>query len=196
MTATLIIDPAPALMDQILFERRRFISQKDPKDYWSEFDYEIAEEQLEALSADPEQDVSQYYILEQYFYDPYLAANEYLPTNVPNGFTVGSVKYLKVDGWVDDLSEFDGVDKPNADPSQAIVYEDKITKDGYYVVVVNFDGKGNYTDITPVKTLIRADTIEDFSTWEFLIYDEDWVNPNTGEATGAFMESYIGTCVS
>ena len=181
MTATLIIDPAPAPMGQISFERRRFISQKSRKDDTSQEEWD---RYLQSQEEDPSSDYSS--ILKMYYYDPYLAANEYLPANIPDGFSISSVKFKKVDGWIDDLSSYNG---------EGEGYIDKIVEDGYYVIVVNFDGGGNYTGVTSVSTLIRANTINSFSNWELKVYDEEWRNPDTGEVSGAFMDYHVGACV-
>ena len=160
MTATLIIDPAIAQMDQIVFERRRFISVVRNKD--------------EAYEEDSD-------------YNPYLVANEYRPENVPVGFAM-TVEYKKTNDWQADL----------ASETEEEPYISKITEDGYYVVKVTFDGGKNYSDDNPtVKTVIRVDTIDndDISTWEQLVYDALWVNPETGNTTGVFMDYYTGVCV-
>ena len=159
MTATLIIDPAVAQMDQIVFERRRFISI-------------VVEKGLEDDDFD--------------FYDPYLVANEYRPSNVPTGFAM-TVEYLKTDNWQADLA---------SDPENA-QYKNAITEDGYYIVKVTFDGGKNYVDEKPVvKTVVRVDTIDndDISTWEQLVFDSLWVNPETGSTTGVFMDFFTGAC--
>ncbi len=152
MTATLIIDPAPARMDKITFERRRYLSRE----------------------GDAYLDM-----------DPYLGANAYRPENIPDGLTVSSVKYYKTDGWVDDLTDYNGVGDG---------YIEKITEDGYYVVVVNFDGDGNYTDISPAKTLIRTTTVSDFVLYNNYIYDADYVDPQTGNNTGMFYNYSFKVC--
>ncbi|MBR1747808.1 MAG: hypothetical protein IJ735_06340 [Clostridia bacterium] len=160
MTATLIIDPAVAQMDQIVFERRRFISLVRDKN--NEYD-------------------------EDSDYDPYLVANEYRPSNVPVGFAM-TVEYKKTNDWQADL----------ANEMEEGPYIREITEDGYYVVKVTFDGGKNYSDDKPtVKTVIRVDTIDndDISTWEQLVFDDLWVNPETGNTTGVFMDYYTGSCV-
>ena len=160
MTATLIIDPAVAQMDQIVFERRRFISIVAEKYY----DYDDGMD----------------------WYDPYLVANEYRPDNVPVGFAM-TVEYKKTTDWQTDLTS-----ETDEGP-----YVDQITEDGYYVVKVTFDGGKNYVDEKPTaKTVIRVDTIDndDISTWEQLVFDSLWVNPETGNTTGVFMDYYSGTC--
>ena len=162
MTATLIIDPAIAQMDQIVFERRRFISIVAEKDH----DYENDEFDS---------------------YDPYLVANEYRPDNVPVGFAM-AVEYKKTTDWQADL-----MGETDEGP-----YIDRITEDGYYVVKVTFDGGKNYVDEKPTaKTVIRVDTLDndDISTWEQLVFDNLWVNPQTGNTTGVFMDYYTGACV-
>lgn len=162
MTATLIIDPAIAQMDQIVFERRRFISIVAEKDH----DYENDEFDS---------------------YDPYLVANEYRPDNVPVGFAM-TVEYKKTNDWQTDL----------ASETDEGLYIDRIVEDGYYVVKVTFDGGKNYSDDKPtVKTVIRVDTLDndDISTWEQLVFDSLWVNPETGNTTGVFMDYYSGACV-
>ena len=161
MTATLIIDPAVAQMDQIVFERRRFISV-------------VVEKGLE-YSDDPDS------------YNPYRVANEYRPDNVPVGFAM-NVEYKKTDNWQADL----------ASETDEGPYINKITEDGYYVVKVTFDGGKNYVDEKPtVKTVIRVDTLDNdyISTWEQLVFDDLWVNPETGNTTGVFMDYYSGVCV-
>ena len=165
LTATLIIDPATAPMDTIVFERRRYISQNT--EVYESVSYEFWPEEWKR-------------------YDPYLAVNSHRPENVPEGLTVKSVKYLKTDGWVSDLSAYDGVGEQ---------YKDKITEDGYYIVVVEFDGHGNYTGISPVRTQVRATTVKMFTTWDLMVYDEDWSNPETNERTGVFQRYYEGSCV-
>lgn len=160
MTATLIIDPAVAQMDQISFERRRFISLVRDKN--NEYD-------------------------EDSDYDPYLVANEYRPSNVPVGFAM-TVEYKKTNDWQADL----------ANEMEEGPYISEITEDGYYVVKVTFDGGKNYSDDKPtVKTVIRVDTIDndDISTWEQLVFNDLWVNPETGNTTGVFMDYYSGACV-
>ena len=160
MTATLIIDPAVAQMDQIVFERRRFISV-------------VQEKGLQYDDDDPEA------------YNPYRVANEYRPENVPVGFEM-TVTYKKTDDWQTDLASDD-----------ATGFVDRITEDGYYVVKIVFDGGKNYVDDKPtVKTVIRVDTIDndDVTTWEQLVFDDQWVNPETGNATGVFMDYYTGAC--
>lgn len=159
MTATLIIDPALAQMDQIVFERRRFISI-------------VYEKGL--VYDDPD------------LYNPYRVANEYRPSNVPVGFAM-TAAYKKTDDWQADLASEDDTG-----------FVDQITEDGYYVVKVTFDGGKNYSDDKPtVKTVIRIDTLDndDISTWEQLVFDDTWVNPETGNATGVFMDYYSGACV-
>ena len=178
MTATMIIDPAPAPMDQITFERRRFISQKSTRNQWSQAEWD------EILS-DPE---NNRYLAAVYYYDPYLAAKEYVPQNVPKGLEIASVKYKETAGWVDDLSAYDG-------EGDSYVGRDGLDHDGYYVVVVTFDGGKNYTGVSQIKTLIRVDTIGSLSNLKDMVYDATWVNPETKEATGAFMKAYIGACV-
>lgn len=161
MTATLIIDPAVAQMDQVVFERRRFISV-------------VVEKGLE-YSDDPDS------------YNPYRVANEYRPDNVPVGFAM-TVEYKKTDNWQADL----------ASETDEGPYINKITEDGYYVVKVTFDGGKNYVDEKPtVKTVIRVDTLDNdyISTWEQLVFDDLWVNPETGNTTGVFMDYYSGVCV-
>ncbi len=180
MTATIIIDPIPAKMDMITFERRRFISQRNIKDdfppeYWN-YIFQHSEEQSAEERAN---------YLKVFYFDPYRAANEYRPQNIPDGLKVKDVKYKKVDGWIDDLSSFDG---------EGEGYGKKILEDGYYVVVIEFDGSGNYTGLTKVNTLIRASTVNSFTNWDLKVFDDDWVNPETGRASGAFMDYYEGAC--
>ena len=161
MTATLIIDPAIAQMDQIVFERRRFISIV-----------------LEKEDADEYMD----------WYDPYLVANEYRPENVPVGFSM-KAEYKKTDNWQADLES-------NIEDLTGFV--DKITEDGYYLVKITFDGGSNYVDEKPTTTtVIRIDTIDDddISTWQQLVYDNSWVNPETNNVAGVFMDYFTGACV-
>lgn len=178
MTATIIIDPVPAKMDMITFERRRFISQRSIKDdfpteYWN-YIFQHPEEQSAEERAKH---------LKVFYFDPYRAANEYRPQNIPDGLKVKDVKYKKVDGWIDDLSSFDG---------EGEGYGEKILEDGYYVVVIEFDGSGNYTGLTKVNTLIRASTVNSFTNWDLKVFDDDWVNPETGNVSGAFMDFHEG----
>ena len=182
MTATLIIDPASAQMDQIVFERRRFISRKSQKNEMPQWYWDMI------FDMEDDERVGYESMLDIYFYDPYLAAKRYAPENVPTGLSVASVKYYETTGWVDDLSAYDG-------EGAGYIGEEALDHDGYYVVVVTFDGGKNYTGVSPIKTLIRVDTIDYFFSWEQMIYDEEWRNPETGEETGVFMDYYNGFCV-
>lgn len=140
MTATLVIDPAEAQMDSVVFLRMRFISMSREL---IDFDY-----------SDPDDwdDYDEYEKLKNY--DPYSAAMAYRPDNVPQGLAVKEIKYCKTDGWVEDLTVYGEND--------GFEYVDAITEDGYYVVVVTFEENGNYLSVSPVKTQIRTSTVADF----------------------------------
>ena len=169
--ATLVITPVEAPIDQIRFVRTRFISLNrrligdDLEDsyYWGEID----EETYERLKN----------------YNPYHAAMAYRPTDVPAGLTVKEVKYCKTEGWVEDLTAYGQNDD--------FVYTDEITEDGYYVVIVTYDGNGNYVALSPVRTQIRTSTVDDFNDNAIYAYGE-----SADGSSGAFYDYSYGTCTN
>ena len=166
LIADLIIDPVAAEMDKVVFERRRFISRDralldQSIDELEEFDEEFIDSYDESYIA---------FIRAIQYYDPYAVAMQYRPTNLPVGMDVASVEYYKTDGWVEDLTSFEVHGKDALS---------KISEEGYYVVVVGFDGHGNYTSITPVRTQIRMDTVEAFPDVKFTLNGENWLDRAT-----------------
>ena len=191
LTAELIIDPVAAEMDKVVFERRRFISRD--RSVLDNFELDLQEylEELEALEEEGE-DYREYFD-EEYimlmtmvqYYNPYTAANRYRPTNLPLGMTVSSVEYYKTAGVVEDLTSF-GVN--GADSIS------EINEPGYYVVVVGFDGHGNYSSITPAKTQIRVDTVDSFPDFNLAIYGENWLDRTTNRTESIYFDYTHGSC--
>ena len=165
LTATLIIDPIAAPIDQIVFERCRFISRGYGSVFYDDDDQPVLD------------------------YDyPYQAAIDYVPTNLPSGLDIKYIKYCKTDGWVEDLT---GFDLENTE----LTFSDYILEDGYYVAVAYFEGHGNYLEVSPVRTQIRTTTVGDFETYKLLVFDDEWVDPESGNVTGVFCDYYLDGCI-
>lgn len=183
LTAELIIDPVAAEMDKVVFERRRFITRNR----------DILDQSIEELEWFEEDYIDQYdpsyveFIRAIQYYNPYTVANQYRPTNLPLGMSVSSVDYYKTAGWVEDLTSF-GVHGADA--------RSEIDETGYYVVVVGFDGHGNYTSVTPVKTQIRMDTVDSFPDFSLALYGENWLDRTTRRTENVYMDYVFDSCVA
>ena len=191
MVATIIIDPAEAPMDQISFARMRFIVQNWSAGYTDDEDDEDDEEWYGPDDEDDwdDEDEEDDYYTQLKNYTPFKAAMNYRPTNLPVGLDIESVRYFKTEGWVEDLLVYNENDGRE--------YKDEITEDGYYIVLVTFDGHGNYSDVGSITTQIRTNTVpyDGVSVSKLVVYDEDGIDPETGEGTQMFYDSSFSACI-
>ena len=128
----IVINPVVANLDDVVFEKTRFVG----------------------------------YFIATYDEDVFIEANAFRPTNLPVGLEIEKMAYYKQNGLLSgSLDAFDGV---NGD------FVEKITEDGYYVVVATFKDSINYRDVYPVKTQIKVTTA--LNRYVFLsgYYDPDW----------------------
>lgn len=132
--AYIVINPVVANLDDIVFDKTRFVG----------------------------------YYVGTYDEDVYIEANAFRPTNIPEGLEIDKLVYYKLD--VDEmysgsLDVFDGVTGD---------FVERITEDGYYIVVANFKESINYQGVHPIKTQIKVTTAKERYVFLSGYYDPDW----------------------